>query len=199
MLRQDGHGHVLQKRRVDGGQGKGHRVVVDDGDICHILVVGGVLGAVVGIHDGLIGELHILGGEGLAVVPGNALRQIEGIGQRVGVVIPALRQTGNDLSVAVVVGKAVEQQHIDLAVLVHGGVDAGIVAAAVHQRGAAALGVVPVGIVSAAGRQRQQHGKRQHQRGQSFHHGHGCDFLSLVVSVPSIADIPPPRKPGGGI
>ena len=51
----------------------------------------------------------------------------------------------------------------------------------------------------AAGRQRQQHGKRQHQRGQSFHHGHGCDFLSLVVSVPSIADIPPPRKPGGGI
>ena len=107
-------------------------MVVDDGDVRHVLIVGGVFRAVVGIHDGLEGELYIRGGEGLTVVPGDALGQMEGIGHRVGVVVPALCQPGHDLARAVVVGQAVEQQHVDLAVLVHGGVDAGIVAAAVH-------------------------------------------------------------------
>ena len=139
VLGQDCHGHVVQEGRVGGGQAEGDGVLVDHRDLRHVLVVGGVFGAVLGIHDGLDGELHVLGGEIFAVVPLHVLLQMEGVGEALFIVVPGLRQAGYHLIVAVVGGQAVEDQDVDLAVLVHGRVDAGVVAGRVGQRVVARL------------------------------------------------------------
>ena len=133
MLGQDGHGHILQKGHIGGGEPEGHRFLIDDGNLLHVLVVGGVLRAVFRVHNGLDGEPHVLCGEGLAVVPLDPVSDVEGVGAGLLVVLPALRQAGRHLVVPVVGGQAVEEQGVDLAVLVHSGVDAGIIRAAVDQ------------------------------------------------------------------
>ena len=165
VLGQRRHGHVVQKGCVGGGQAEGDGVLVKDGDLLHVLIVGGVLGAVVRVHDGLDGELHVLGGKGLAIVPLDVLLQIEGVGAARLVKGPALGQAGDHLVLAVMGGEAVEEQDVDLSVLVHGGVDPGVVAAGVNQRiacgGASA---------SAAGCQAQRQGCREQKGQELFFH-----------------------------
>ena len=77
-------------------------------------------------------------------MPFDILAQVEGIGIGILVVFPAFRQRGYDLVFRIVRRKAGEDQGIDLAMLIQGGVDAGIVAAGVYQgiglRGARAAG-----------------------------------------------------------
>lgn len=82
---------------------------VDDGDLLDVLVVRRVLGAVLGVHDGLDGELDVIRRERLAVVPLHALAQVEGIGIGLLVIVPRLGEAGDDLVVAVVGGQAVEE------------------------------------------------------------------------------------------
>ena len=133
MLGQDGHGHVVQEGVVGGGELELHGVVVHHGDGLHVLIVGGILRLVVRVLDGLDGELHILGGERFPVVPGHALLEVEGVGVGGLIQIPGFRQTGHHLVVLVVGGQPVKEQGVDLPVLVQGGVDAGVVVAAVDQ------------------------------------------------------------------
>ena len=168
---QHGHGHIVQKGRVGGREPEGDGVIVHHRDLLHVLIVGGVLRAVVRVHDGLDGELHVPGGEGLAVVPLHPLLQVEGVGAGALIKLPASGQGRDHLVFAVVGGEAVEQENVDLPVLVHGRVDAGIVAAAVDQGGASGggSGAVRGGIrIAAAGGQRQH--KSQQQREKRLFH-----------------------------
>ena len=109
MLREDPHRHILQKRHVRLGEAEGDRPVVHHGDLLDILIVRRVLGAVLGVHDGLDGELDVIRRERLAVVPLHALAQVEGIGIGLLVIVPRLGEAGDDLVVAVVGGQAVEE------------------------------------------------------------------------------------------
>ena len=65
---------------------------------------------------------------------GHALGQVEGVGVSGLVIIPALGQTGHHVVIGVVGGQAIEDEQVDLAMLVDGRIDAGVVAAAVYQR-----------------------------------------------------------------
>ena len=173
MLRQDADGHVLQKRRVVAGEREGHGVVVDDLNFGHILVVGGDFRLVGGIHDGLNGEFHVLGGEGFAVVEGHVFLQMEGVGVALRVVVPALGQTRNHVVLRVVSRQTVEQQQVDLAMLVEGGIDAGVVAAAIDQRALAQR--------RDGNRQRRQNPQKRHP---FLHKKHPPRFV--LQSAPSL-------------
>ena len=190
VLGEDGHGHVFQESIVGSGQTEGNGVGIHHRDLLHILVVGGVFGAVVRVHDGLNGEFYILGGEFLTVVPLDALLQVEGIGQAFRVIFPGSGQPGNDVILAVVVGQAVKEQHIDLAVLVHGGVDAGIVAGAVDN--GAGLLRPRAGEQTHAQRQGQQH------RDESVF-SHVCDSFRSFCYGPILSDAARTRKPPRGL
>ena len=109
VLREDTHRHILQKRHVRLGETESDGLRVDDGDLLDVLVVRRVLGAVLGVHDGLDGELDVIRCERLAVVPLHALAQVEGIGIGLLVIVPRLGEAGDDLVVAVVGGQAVEE------------------------------------------------------------------------------------------
>ena len=90
------------------------------------------------------------------------------------IVFPRFSQTGNDLVAAVVGGQTAEEQHVDLAVLIHGGVDAGVVAAAVDERRAFVFGHCRA---FAACGQRQNGAQHQQQCKNSFHWGwSSCHF-----------------------
>ena len=71
MLRQNRHRHVIQKCNVGSREAEGDGIVVFHRDFLHVLEVRRILRAVVGVHDGLNGELHVVCGEALAVVPGD--------------------------------------------------------------------------------------------------------------------------------
>lgn len=133
VLGQDGHGHVVQEGVVGFGQLEFHRVVIHHGDLFHVLIVGGVLRLVFRVLDGLDGELYVLGGEFLPIVPSHILTEVEGVGVGVLVQLPGFCQTGHHLVVLVVAGQSVKEQGVDLPVLVQGGVDAGVVVAAIDQ------------------------------------------------------------------
>ena len=135
MLRQDRHRHVLQKCGVRLSEAERDGVVVEHGDLLHVLVIRRVFRAVVGVHDGFDREFDVLRRERLAVVPLHPLAQVESIGAVCLVIVPALGEGGNDLIIAVVRGQAVEEQQVDLAVLVHRGIDARVVSGAVDERG----------------------------------------------------------------
>ena len=152
MGRQDGHGHILQEGHIRFRQPEGNGQVVGGGNFHHVLIVGGVLGAVFRVHDGLDGEFHVLGGKRLPVVPGNARTDVEGVGKGVGIVIPAFRQARHHLVVRIVGSQAVKEQQVDLAMLVHGRVDAGVVDASVDQGGGLArFGLGGGGVRGVAG------------------------------------------------
>ena len=127
MLRQNRHRHVIQKCNVGSREAEGDGIVVFHRDFLHVLEVRGVLRAVVGVHDGLDREFHVVCGEALAVVPGDVGAQMEGVGVGSFVKIPAFGETRHDAIVSVVGGEAVEDEEVDLAVLVHRGVDARVV------------------------------------------------------------------------
>ena len=131
MLGQDGHGHVVQECVVGLGENEGNLGVGVDLDLLDLDVVGVVLGAVVGIHDGFDGELHIFSGELLTVVPFDIGAELKGAGKRVIVIGPAFSQAGNGLAVLVQLYQGVEQQMLDLTVLVHNGIDGIVIAGAV--------------------------------------------------------------------
>ena len=135
VLRQDGHGHVVQECEVGLGQNECDLGVGDNLDLTDLNVVGIVLGTVVGIHDSFDGELDIVSGELLAVVPLNITAQLKSPGHGSIVISPGLGQTCNGLAVLVQLYQGVEQQVLDLAVFVHDGVDGVIVAGAVDQGG----------------------------------------------------------------
>ena len=134
MLRQNRHRHVVQECGVRGAEAEGDGVIVFHRDFLDIFKVRRVLRAVVGAHDGLNRELHVVCGEALAVVPGDVGAQMEGVGVGFLVKIPAFGEARNDVVFAVVGGEAVEDEEVDLAVLVHRGVDAGIISRAIDQR-----------------------------------------------------------------
>ena len=133
MLGQDGHGHVVQEGVVGGGELELYGVVIHHGDLLHVLIVGGVLRLIFRVLDSLDGELYVLGGERFPVVPGHALLEVEGIGVGCLIQLPRFRQAGYHLVILVVSGQPVKEQGVDLPVLVQGGVDAGVVVAAVDQ------------------------------------------------------------------
>ena len=177
MGRQDGHGHILQEGHIGLSQPEGNGQVVGGGNFHHVLIVGGILGAVFRVHDGLDGEFHVLGGKRLPVVPGNARTDVEGISAGIGIVVPAFRQARHHLILGIVGGETVEQQQVDLAMLVHGRVDAGVVDASVDQgRRLARFGPGYGGVRGvagsgglAAGRQGQQQDCRQKKRKNTLH------------------------------
>ena len=127
MLRQNPHRHVVQECGVRGGETEGDGVIVFHRDFLDIFKVRRVLRAVVGVHDGLNREFHVVCGEALAVVPRDVGAQMEGVGVGSFIKVPAFGETRNDVVFAVVGGEAVEDEEVDLAVLVHRGVDARVV------------------------------------------------------------------------
>ena len=135
MLRKDCHRHVIEKRHIGRRQAERNGLVVRHRNLLDVFKVRRVLRAVVGIHDGFDRELYVRCGEGLPIVPRDAGFQVEGVGVRLFVKIPALSKTRYDVILSVVGGQTVEEQEVDLAVLVHRGVDARVVAGAVDQRG----------------------------------------------------------------
>ena len=174
MLRQNGHGHIVKKGHVRRGQAEHDGLVVGNGDLLHVFEVRRVLRAVFGVHDGFNRELYVLGRERLAVMPLHAVAQVEGVGAGALIVFPRFSQTGNDLVAAVVGGQTAEEQHVDLAVLIHGGVDAGVVAAAVDERRAFVFGHCR-GFAACG--QRQKGTQHQQQCKNSFHWGwSSCHF-----------------------
>ena len=60
--------------------------------------------------------------QGFAIMPFDILAQVEGVGIGILVVFPAFRQRGYDLVFRIVRRKAGEDQGIDLAMLIQGGV-----------------------------------------------------------------------------
>ena len=171
MLRQDGHRHVIEERNVRRGEAEGDRVVVRDGDLFDVLKVRRVFRTVFGVHDRLDREFHVVRRDRFAVVPREVFTKMERVGVRRLVQLPRLGKTGHDVILAVVSRQAVEEQQVDLAVLVHCGIDARIVRGAVGQRCSAVLRRVGRGGVGGfcAGCQREQHGERQ-KRCQKFFH-----------------------------
>ena len=135
MLGQDGHGHVVQECVVGLGQNECDLGVGIDLNFLDLDVVGVVLGAVVGIHNGFDGEFDIVSGELLTVVPLHIAAELEGVGESGIVIGPALSQACHGLAVLIQLHQGVEQQMLDLTVLVHNGVDGVIVAGAVDQGG----------------------------------------------------------------
>ena len=168
MLRQDRHRHVLQKCGVRLSEAERDGVVVEHGDLLHVLVIRRVFRAVVGVHDGFDREFDVLRRERLAVVPLHPLAQVESIGAIRLVIVPALGEGGNDLVIAVVRGQSVEEQQVDLAVLVHRGIDARVVGRAVDERGRRVVG--RVAAAPAAGGKGEEHREGQ-QKSQRFFHG----------------------------
>ena len=168
MLRQDRHRHVLQKCGVRLSEAERDGVVVEHGDLLHVLVIRRVFRAVVGVHDGFDREFDVLRRERLAVVPLHPLAQVESIGAVCLVIVPALGEGGNDLVIAVVRGQAVEEQQVDLAVLVHRGIDARVVGRAVDERGRRVVGRIAAALP--AGGEGEEHREGQ-QKSQRFFHG----------------------------
>ena len=109
-------------------------MVVEDGDLLHILIVRCVFGAVFGIHNGFKREFHVVRCHVFAVVPPNTFADMERVGEGIFVVVPAFCEARHDLPVCIVRGEAVEQKRVDLAVLVHSGIDARVIRRAVHKR-----------------------------------------------------------------
>lgn len=109
--------------------------VVRHRNLLDVFKVRRVLRAVVGIHDGFDREPDVVCGEGLPIVPRDAGFQVEGVGVRLFVKTQLSARPGHDVILSVVGGQTVEEQEVDLAVLVHCGVDARVVAGAVDQRG----------------------------------------------------------------
>ena len=201
MLRQDRHRHVVEKRDVRRGEPERDRVVVDHGDLLDVLEVRRVFRAVFRVHDRFDRELHVLRRERLAVVPAHVLLEVERVGAGFLVEIPAFCQRRDDRVVAVVAGQAVEQQEVDLAVLVHGRVDARVVAAAVDERrrllfragsgGRFACAFFPCAFAGSAFRAaagcRAEQEREGEQRRQKFFHIDSSSFLLQQASAPSRA------------
>ena len=135
MFRKNCHGHVVQEGHVRGIQLEGNRVIVDDIDLFHILVVRSVLGTVVRIHDGLDREFHVIGCEILAVVPFDPFFQMKRISTGILVKLPALRQARNYLIVSVMSSQSVKDQNVDFPMLIHGRIDPCIIIASIYQSG----------------------------------------------------------------
>ena len=205
MLRQDRHRHVLQKCGVRLSEAERDGVVVEHGDLLHVLVIRRVFRAVVGVHDGFDREFDVLRRERLAVVPFHPFAQVENIGAVRLVIVPALGEGGNDLIIAVVRGQSVEEQQVDLAVLVHRGIDARVVGRAVDERGRRVVG--RVAAAPAAGGEGEEHREGQ-QKSQRFFHGKLLFREKLGNTAPSdaaknaiicsIGEIRTRHKPGGG-
>jgi hypothetical protein len=104
---------------------------VNHRNLFHVLIIGRILRSVFRIHNGLYREFYIIGGEFLTVMPLYILLQVECISTVCLIKLPAAGQSGNHFVVAVVSRKTVEEQHIDLPMLIHSGIDPGIIAAAV--------------------------------------------------------------------
>lgn len=141
---------------------------------------------------------------GLAVVPLHPLAQVESIGAVCLVIVPALGEGGNDLVIAVVRGQSVEEQQIDLAVLVHRGIDARVVGRAVDERGRRVVGRIAAALP--AGSEGEEHREGQ-QKSQRFFHGKllwgkcgnaASPDAAKNMTVCSIGEIPARHKPGGG-
>lgn len=142
---------------------------------------------------------------GLAVVPFHPFAQVENIGAVRLVIVPALGEGGNDLIIAVVRGQSVEEQQVDLAVLVHRGIDARVVGRAVDERGRRVVG--RVAAAPAAGGEGEEHREGQ-QKSQRFFHGKLLFREKLGNTAPSdaaknaiicsIGEILTRHKPGGG-
>lgn len=109
-------------------------MVVRDGDLFDVLKVRRVFRTVFGVHDRLDREFYVACRDRFAVVPREVFAEVERVGVRRLVQLPRLGKTGHDVILAVVSRQAVEEQQVDLAVLVHCGIDARIVRGAVGQR-----------------------------------------------------------------
>ena len=159
--RQHRHGHILQKGHIGFCQAEGDGLVIHHSNLLHVLIVGSVFRTVVRVHNGFDGKLHILGCKRLAVMPVNAVPDVEGVGISGLVIVPGLCQTGYHLIVAVVGRQAVEQQNVDFAMLIHGRVDTGVVAGAVDQC-SSFFCLHLSSIFVTAGGQQHGHGQRKH-------------------------------------
>ena len=111
----DAHPPAIQGRGEGLGVGDPEGVVVRGLGLFHLEVVAGVGGGGLGIHHHLVGEEDILGGERGAVVPLDAVAQMEGDGEAVRGDFPGLGQGAHQVEVAVVLHQAVVNQAVDVA------------------------------------------------------------------------------------
>ena len=150
MFRQNCHSHVVQKCHIRCVQLEGNGVGILHGDVLHILIVRRILRTVRRIHDGFNGKFHIICGKFLAVMPFHTLLQMKGVGAGILIKGPVLRQGRNHLVIPIMSRQTIKDQNVDFSVLVHGRVNAGIIAAAVNQRSAILPGCCTGQISSAS-------------------------------------------------
>ena len=184
VLGNDGHGHVIQESVVRLAQNERDLGVADNLDFSDLFIVGGILRAIVGILDSGDGESYVLSGERLTIMPFHIVTELEGVSHACLIIAPALCQTGNQISVTITDQQAVEQQVLDLAVLIHNGVDGVVVAGAIDQGGFLRGGCIGIrrggltlrlgclnsgrGLLCAAGSQAQEHSRAQQESKNLF-------------------------------
>ncbi len=134
MLRQNRHRHIIQECYVGSFQLKRYRVIVNHPDLFHILVIWRIFRSVLRVHDGFDRKFYILRRERLAIMPFYVFFQMERISAVILIEFPASGKSGHYFIIAVVSGKTIKKQNIDLPMLVHGGIDSGIITAAINQR-----------------------------------------------------------------
>ena len=106
MLWQNADGHVVRKCHVDLFQLDLDRQVVGTGDLVDIRIIGDDFRLVVFIQDGLQRKFHVGRSQRLSIVEGQPFPKLEGIGQRLLVKFPGLRQGRHHLVILVVGGQA---------------------------------------------------------------------------------------------
>ncbi len=133
MLGKNRHSHVVDKCDVGCCKAKGYGKLIQNLYLLHVLKVGGVFRAVFRIHYRFDGEFYVICAEGFAVMPFYSFDKVEGVGIACRVIIPAFGKAGNHFVFSVVRGKAVKEQNVYFAVLVHCRVDPCIISAAVDK------------------------------------------------------------------
>ena len=108
-------------------------MLIEYPDLFHVLIVWRIFRSVFGIHNGFYRELDVVGRKRLTVMPLHIFFQIKSVGTSLFVELPASGEARHHLIVAVVGGKTVKEQNIDLAVFIHGRIDPRVVAAAVNK------------------------------------------------------------------
>ena len=181
VLGDDADGEVAEHVRVILAELDGDLVVAGGLDADDVLIVRAqAAGKRIVLSQLFIGEDHVFGGEGLAVVPLDAVTQGEDIGEGVLVIAVLGCEIGHGLAVAVILHQAGEddvgdlivvgEQRVD-GVLVFAGVDEGV--GRVHAAGLLCRFGLRLGgacrsglLLAAAGGQREAQHENQKQRDQ---------------------------------
>ena len=133
VLRQDCHCHILQESHVWLGKPESYRLIIDHGNLFHILIVRCIFRSVFRIHDCFDGEFHIIRRKLFSIMPLDAVPDMKGIGAGFCIILPFFCQARNNVVIRIVCRQSVEQKQVDFAVLVHRWIDSGIIGRTVNQ------------------------------------------------------------------